>query len=787
MPVGSALVRFGLFELDLKTGELRRNGRKLKLQEQPFQVLSLLLDQPGQVVPRDKLRDSLWPADTFVDFDHSLNAAIAKLRQALGDSAENPRFIETLARRGYRFIAPVEFVGGSNANGNGVESDITANGVHRENEAASGFVTAVLAVPAKKRIGIVVAASAAVVLALLLVVVWPRQGKQSANNELVELTDGNGLTADPAISADGKLIAYASDRGSLGNLNIWIQQLGPGGSAVQLTHDDLDADGPTFSPDGTKIAFRSKKDGGGIYLIPVIGGEASRLTESGRSPRFSPDGHWIAYWSGGSDAIVPTVRGAGAVYIVASAGGEPKRLGLDLSTAGNPVWSPDGRHLLVYVSPKKGYAWDTADWWLVALDGSASKRTGDFSTLTRQGFSLGYDRIPRLSQWSRGFITFSAGFGDAVNAWRAPVSADGRISGPAERLTSGTTLEISPTLTADGELLFASLNRNAAVWSLPADPDQAKLRGEPAKITEGLAEILPSISADGRKLAFTAAYSRDQAGIGTVGFEPIGSAQEPIKVPREAAQLLTLVRDLSTGKEAAISSGAVPQWHPQISRDGTMVAYTSGKPGQLFAAPASGGTPRMILGGSNKMIWDWSLDKSRLLFNGLDDQVHSLDVKSGRDKLFLNKAGMYLFQTKFSPDDQWIAVEGAIEPDEGRWQSQIFLVPVEDGAPASPDRWTAIDHRPNGWDDKPRWSPNGNLLYFISDRDGHLCLWAQRLANRAKALAGTPFPVYHFHHARRSMANLDTGILEIGVAKDKIIFGVGELTGNIWSLKRSSK
>ena len=102
------------------------------------------------------------------------------------------------------------------------------------------------AVPAKKRISFVVAISAAAVLALLLLVIWSRQAKQPANAELVELTGGTGLTADPAISADGKLIAYASDRGSLGNLNIWIQQLGPGGSAVQLTRGDVDADDPTF-------------------------------------------------------------------------------------------------------------------------------------------------------------------------------------------------------------------------------------------------------------------------------------------------------------------------------------------------------------------------------------------------------------------------------------------------------------------------------------------------------------------------------------------------------------
>ena len=101
-------IRFGLYEVDPASGELRKNGAKVRLQEQPFQVLLALLERPGEVVTREDLRQRLWPADTFVDFDHSLNTAINKLRDALGDTANNPRFIETLARRGYRFIAPVQ-------------------------------------------------------------------------------------------------------------------------------------------------------------------------------------------------------------------------------------------------------------------------------------------------------------------------------------------------------------------------------------------------------------------------------------------------------------------------------------------------------------------------------------------------------------------------------------------------------------------------------------------------------------------------------------------------------
>ena len=102
-----SLVRFGAFELNLRTGELRKGGVRISLPDQPFQVLKTLLDRPGELVTREELRQRLWSAETFVDFEHGLNAAVRRLRDALGDSADVPRFVETLPRRGYRFIAPV--------------------------------------------------------------------------------------------------------------------------------------------------------------------------------------------------------------------------------------------------------------------------------------------------------------------------------------------------------------------------------------------------------------------------------------------------------------------------------------------------------------------------------------------------------------------------------------------------------------------------------------------------------------------------------------------------------
>jgi DNA-binding winged helix-turn-helix (wHTH) protein len=131
------IVRFGVFEADLSAGELRKSGRRVRLQEQPFQILALLLERPGEVITREEVRQKLWAADTFVDFDHSLNTAIKKVREALGDSASSPRYVETMARRGYRFLAPVEWADGSTKAADaasGKPADIPAQSIDPELE-----------------------------------------------------------------------------------------------------------------------------------------------------------------------------------------------------------------------------------------------------------------------------------------------------------------------------------------------------------------------------------------------------------------------------------------------------------------------------------------------------------------------------------------------------------------------------------------------------------------------------------------------------------------------------
>lgn len=759
MPFSPQLVWFGLFELDLSTGELSKNGRKLKLQEQPFRLLTLLLENRGQTVTRDRMKEALWPSDTFVDFDHSLNAAVAKLRQALGDSAENPRFIETMARRGYRFIAPVEIEANGNSEIKPTANTTTVPAVSVPENAA------VPAAPVRRSVWIVpvvaIAIAAVAVLAVFGVRFWSRA--EPGQSRLVQLTSGTGLTMDPAASPDGKLLAYASDRADGRNLNVWIQQLISGGTAIQLTHFDADTSEPSFSPDGSRIVFRSAENGGGIYVIPTIGGEPIRVAPGGRNPRFSPDGRWIAYWTGIPNKTVLTGGEGGELYVVSAGGGQPRRLGTDLSNVGNPVWSPDSERLTAFCQVGSG----EFAWCVISMNGEPSVRSSIFDSLKRQGFSIAFDRIPRVSQWTAGSILFSASYGDAFNVWRMPFSNEGRSLGPAERVTSGTTLEASPLLTSTGNLIFASLNLVQSVWSLPLDAESAKVTGELKKITDGPMEAQPSISRDGRKLAF-AVNQNARSGPG---------------VSQEPTTFQVRVKDLATGKQASFPQIKHPQFHPQISGDGTLVAYSSAQE-QIEILRTDPWPPRVTDESAKAgKVWDWSADNKRLLFARYSDpNVYMQDRSARRASLFLSKPGYGLFQARFSPDDQSVLLVGC-NSQAAAIGCRLFVAPLKiDGTPET-DNWIAIPH-PSRWDDKPRWSPGGNLIYFISDRDGQFCLWAQRVERRNKQLIGTPFPLYHFHNSRLAMNNVGTSFLEIDVSRDKIVMGLGELTGNIWSLQR---
>jgi DNA-binding winged helix-turn-helix (wHTH) protein len=192
------LIRFGTFEVDLHAGELRKSGLKLKLSGQPFQVLAILLERPGEVVTREELQKRLWP-DTFVDVDHNLNTAINKIREVLGDTAESPRFVETLPRRGYRFIAPVE-----------------------DTHISSGLPGSKMPVQQRSWILRLSIPFLSILLLAAVGVFFSKRMKSPASSiqrTLTRLTFDEGLQIDASWSPDGRFLAYSSDRG--GKFDIW--------------------------------------------------------------------------------------------------------------------------------------------------------------------------------------------------------------------------------------------------------------------------------------------------------------------------------------------------------------------------------------------------------------------------------------------------------------------------------------------------------------------------------------------------------------------------------------
>jgi DNA-binding winged helix-turn-helix (wHTH) protein len=222
------LVRFGAFEVDLRAGELRKDGVKLKLTGQPFQVLTILLEQPGEVATREELQKRLWP-DTFVDVDHNLNTAINKIREVLGDSAEIPRFVETLPRRGYRFIALLD----NDSNGGNPGAITIADTVRAPRRRV---------LRASLLLGTLTLLSGAGFL-------FYKGGHAPASprqRTLTRVTFDDGLQIGATWSPDGRFIAYSSDHG--GKLDIWMQQVS--GDPIQITEGPGNKWAPNWSPDG---------------------------------------------------------------------------------------------------------------------------------------------------------------------------------------------------------------------------------------------------------------------------------------------------------------------------------------------------------------------------------------------------------------------------------------------------------------------------------------------------------------------------------------------------------
>ena len=310
-------------------------------------------------------------------------------------------------------------------------------------EVLAGGGSAILEKARARRAGLRWLAVTAACVAISSSVVWWVRGPPALLPpwKLTRLTADGGLSGTSALSPEGKLVAYSSDRGLDGGQDLYIKQVA-GGQPIRLTSDGAGNTSPDFSPDGAKIVFQSNRDGGGIYEIPAFGGEAQLLARDGLNPKFSPDGSQVAYWVG-APGVAAVVPGTGTVWVVPVAGGQPRRVGLNFTCARYPIWSPDGKHLLImgYTSAK---AWERSslDWWVVATNGGEAMESGLFDKLgpaKQTGRPPQSLSGPHPGCWSGAgnSVVYSLESGDTANLWEIGISPrTGKVSGAPKRLTA---------------------------------------------------------------------------------------------------------------------------------------------------------------------------------------------------------------------------------------------------------------------------------------------------------------------------------------------------------------
>lgn len=593
---------------------------------------------------------------------------------------------------------------------------------------------------------LVAVVSGAGLLAASAGLVWwvaSRHSPRAAQHILTRLTSDSGLTTDPALSPDGRLVAYASDRSGEGNLDIWLRQVA-GGDPIRLTRHPTDAIEPSFSPDGSTLVFQSRRADNGIYAIPALGGDERLLAMAGKGPRFSPDGRWVAYWWGNPDMDAK-------LYVVPSTGGPPRQVQSDFHITAWPLWTPDSKRLLFWgIRDSQS---DSLDWWVAPLEGGAPIRTGAAALFRQHGIRRA-TVIP--SAWDNGDVIFSAEVGDATNLWRVAVSPTSwHVTGEPTRLTSGASREEAPSVAAYGSpprIAFASLTFNLDVWSLALDANRGKALGQPQRLTQDAAEdIFHSVSADGNHVVFTSTRSGTQT---------------------------IWLKDLETGREGAVTQGT--SYAPAIRPDGSKIAFAVLENERQVAYMISTG-PGGTSGLAEKLCVDcvpchWSADGTKLLVaTGLPARVNMITLMSKVTTEVARHPTYNLMRPRFSPDGRWITFHATIGPGI----RQIFVAPVS-SPPAPMSQWIPVTDATTAHF-SPDWSPDGNVIYFLSRRDGFTCLWSQSLDGATKRPIGLPVAVYHFHRARLTLENPET--FRIGIAREKVLFSLAELTGNIWMMQ----
>jgi Tol biopolymer transport system component/DNA-binding winged helix-turn-helix (wHTH) protein len=664
--------RFGLFEADSESGELRKSGIRIRLQAQPFRVLICLLERPGEVVTREEIQQRLWGNDTIVDFDHSLGTAINKLREALGDSAENPRFIETLARRGYRFIAPVTAVGVRHEErlGRPIDPDASTpesmhENAHQPIDISGRRASATGAMPRRTRLRAVATAIAAVLLVAGGFVAGSRMRTSWTGPPLISQVTFSGRVSPgdplfesfPGTATDGSRIYFPEIENGRGVLA--QAAIADGETSTLPLPDELAAPSlGDISPDGSRLLLRNHLATApeqALWIVSTIGGSARRIPGIlAHDATWMPDGQRILYATGDD------------LYIARDNGTESRKLATLSGRAFWLRWSPDGTRLRLTLLNSETH---TSNLWQVNSDG-----TGAHMLLENWNNLPAAECCGSWTDDGRYYVFQSARAGNN-NIWAIPEHGGlfGRPQKPIP-ITNGPLDYRAPIIERGGRrTFFIGLNTQA----------------ELLRYDRSASIFVPS--GTGLGIARRVEYSHDAAWIAWI-------RQDDDSLWRsrgDGSGRLQL-----TGRPMLVF---MMHWSPD-ARQLVLMGRQLGKPWKVYTMDADGGHLQEVLNEErSEADPDWSPDGKMLVFGRLPDlmaeasqpkAIYLVDLATKAMTKLPGSDG--LFSPRWSADGKYIA---ALSID----QKKLMLFDV------AAKTWRVVS---DGNIADPNWSHDDSAIYF---------------------------------------------------------------------------
>lgn len=724
-----SIYRFGDFVLNANTRVLSRDGETIPLTPRVLDTLLAFVNRPGETITKDELMSAIWP-DSFVE-EANLTQNVAVLRKALGENSRQHRYIVTVPGKGYRFVPDV-IVGADSPTGNGSLLHSTA---------APDIANEPSAAPERKALSLGWLALAALALAIIAATTTyyltnrDTQLAGPAVDRARQITSFSGLDLYPAFSPNGNTLAYSSNKS--GALEIYIRQLVPGASEIQLTSDGSHNVQAAFSADGSRLAYHSILRGG-IWIVPSSGGTPKRLTDFGSNPSWSPDGTKIVFQSDPLNDLGSGVRSAmppSTIWTIDVDGSGPPARVTDVGNPsgghGAPEWSPDGRRIM----------FDTNDWassaiWSVLIDGSGLVPVFPEGTMSaRDRWVAASDAVFTKDGRS---IVFVADVGLSIQT--VEIDDSGQAVRPPTKIFDASASRVRHLSTSpDGKrIAYSAISTSSNLYltelGSSATPSQPK---ELTRSTDARA-VTPTFSPDGQMIAFQEYSTGSSANIKVMDTEG-----------RNARQITTNI-------------AFNPWWFPSGDRIGFSVPR--GPRSEYWFASADGSVERKLLDYDDTDVFNGRLsaDGRSVLFNSKRSgtiNIWQIPLEGGEAKQLTFDTELAGFAA-MSRDGKWISMQIKRGGD-----THVAYMPAEGGEVVQ------LTNEPGqSWVND--WAPDNDRIIFAGRRNSIWNIYSvSRTTREVKQLTNFDSLNTYVRYPAYSPVG------------DKLAYEYAQSTANIWMLE----